>query len=187
MRLIEDAQTLRSPTEIIVETFAKFYTPVVVLVATGFATIPWAVADTETAREWLYTSLVLLVTACPCALVISTPVTYVCTLARAARHGILIKGGVFLEQLGRLSTICIDKTGTLTEGRFRLVALETADVDVYSRAEILRVVASVEDKAAHPLATAIVNTALSEGVVLSQDVEEFVTLEGEGVAAVVEG
>ena len=90
VRLIEDSQAARSPTELVVERFAKFYTPCVVLIATGFATIPWVLhaldqdsVDADTAKDWLYTSLVLLVTACPCALVISTPITYVCALVRS--------------------------------------------------------------------------------------------------------
>ena len=140
----------------------------VVLIALGFATIPWAVTDSETAEEWLYTSLVLLVTACPCALVISTPITYVCALALAAKKGILIKGGIFLEQLGRLSIVCIDKTGTLTEGRFRLTELLTVDGVTWrpavggtpdmpaSVASALRMIASAEDRSSHPLAAAIV-------------------------------
>ena len=89
VRLIEDSQAARSPTELVVERFAKLYTPCVVLVATGFATIPWVLHALDqdavgagTAEDWLYTSLVLLVTACPCALVISTPITYVCALVR---------------------------------------------------------------------------------------------------------
>jgi Cd2+/Zn2+-exporting ATPase len=89
VRLIEDSQAARSPTELVVERFAKLYTPCVVLVATGFATVPWVLhaldqdaVGADTAEGWLYTSLVLLVTACPCALVISTPITYVCALVR---------------------------------------------------------------------------------------------------------
>eukprot|EP01050_Picozoa_sp_SAG11_P018326 SAG11_NODE_2751_length_3010_cov_1.479560_2_plen_548_part_00 len=187
VRLIQDAQAQRSPTEMLVERFAKIYTPVVVLIAVGFATVPWAVTDAEKAEEWLYTSLVLLVTACPCALVISTPITYVCALALSAKKGILIKGGIFLEQLGRLSTICIDKTGTLTEGRFRLVGLATADEKAYPRAEVLRIVAGAERQANHPLATAIVNTALGEGVSPSSEVTGFEMIEGEGISATVEG
>ena len=127
VRLIEDAQEQRSPTELIVDRWAKVYTPIVVLVAVLMGVLPWLWAPPEFAKEMLYRSLVLLVVACPCALVISTPITYVCALALSARKGILVKGGSHLETLGRLRAIAIDKTGTLTEGRFRLVHFLLSD------------------------------------------------------------
>eukprot|EP00899_Mesostigma_viride_P003796 jgi/Mesvir1/13417/Mv16498-RA.1 len=122
VRLVEEAQMQRTKSERAVESFAKFYTPAVVLAAILVAVIP--VAMGRDYEDWLYLALVLLVVACPCALVISTPVTAVCGLAQAARLGILVKGGTHLETLGRVRSVALDKTGTLTEGHFRVRHLE---------------------------------------------------------------
>ena len=118
VRLVETAQASRSDVERAVETFARHYTPVVVLAALLLATVPYAVG--ETGPRPAYTACVLLLVACPCALVLSTPVVAVCGLTVAARRGMLVKGSAHLERLGRLRVACVDKTGTLTEGRFSL-------------------------------------------------------------------
>ena len=112
-RLVEEAQGARSPTERWVDRFSRVYTPVVCALALGIAVIPWLLGGDF--HAWLYKALVLLVVACPCALVLSTPVTIVSALARAARAGVLVKGGAHLETLGRLRALAMDKTGTLTE------------------------------------------------------------------------
>eukprot|EP00899_Mesostigma_viride_P029399 jgi/Mesvir1/9644/Mv12139-RA.1 len=122
VRLVEEAQTQRTKSERVVESFAKFYTPAVVLAAALVVVIP--VATGHHYKDWLYLALVLLVVACPCALVISTPVTAVCGLAQAARLGVLVKGGTHLETLGRVRELAVDKTGTLTEGQFRVRHME---------------------------------------------------------------
>ena len=186
VRLIEDAQEQRSPTELIVDRWAKVYTPIVVLVAVLMGALPWLWADAEFAKEMLYRSLVLLVVACPCALVISTPITYVCALALAARKGILVKGGSHLETLGRLRAIAIDKTGTLTEGRFRLVHFLLSDPKAFTRESALALVAGAEARSSHPLAAAIVQTARLEGLDVPRNVRDFTT-EGEGISANVDG
>jgi len=187
VRLIEDAQAQRSPTELTVDRFAKIYTPVVVLVAALMASLPWLFTDEESAKKMLYNALVLLVTACPCALVISTPITYVCALALAARKGILIKGGSHLETLGRLSIIAIDKTGTLTEGRFRVAHFLSPDPVLFSRESVLALVAGAENLSSHPLAAAIVKSAKVEGLTVPSNVTDYDTLKGEGLEAIVDG
>jgi Cd2+/Zn2+-exporting ATPase len=189
VRLIEDAQAQRSPTELIVDRFASLYTPVIFLMAFLMATVPWFVFDdTEYAEQMVYNSLVLLVTACPCALVISTPLVYVCALAMSARKGILVKGGSHLETLGRLHTLAIDKTGTLTEGRFHLVhLLLSADPMLFSRKAVLSLVAGAENCSSHPLAAAIVKTAQREGLAVPSDVIDYETIQGEGISATVSG
>ena len=187
VRLIEDAQAQRSPTELVVDRFAKIYTPIVVLTALLMATVPWVATDKDNALDWVYSSLVLIVAACPCALVISTPITYVCALALTARNGILVKGGKHLETLGRVKTIAIDKTGTLTEGRFRLLNLLSVDPKAYTRTDLLSLAASLENCSSHPLAAAVVATARSEGISVQTDVSEFATLAGEGLTGVVGG
>lgn len=119
VRLVEDSQSARSASERLVERFARFYTPAVVLVAILVAVIPYAVG-VHNPGHWVYLALVLLVVACPCALVISTPMVSVCGIAQAARNGVLIKGGAHLETLGKMKVLALDKTGTLTEGQFRV-------------------------------------------------------------------
>jgi Cd2+/Zn2+-exporting ATPase len=124
VRLVEEAQAARSGVERAVETFAKHYTPVVVLAALLLATVPYMAG--HTGPKYAYMACVLLVVACPCALVLSTPVVAVCGLTRAARRGMLVKGSAHLERLGRLKEICVDKTGTLTEGRFTMTQVKLA-------------------------------------------------------------
>lgn len=189
VRLIQDAQAQRSPTELIVDRFATIYTPIMVIASLLMASVPWAVVDTtEKGLKWVYLALVLLVTACPCALVISTPITYVCALALSARQGILVKGGKHLEALGKLKVLAIDKTGTLTEGRFRLTHLISLDVLAYPRQSVLSLVAALENCSSHPLASAIVYSAKAEGVsIASNNVEEYTTIAGEGLAGIVDG
>lgn len=108
------------------ETFARYYTPIVILGALLLVIIPYSL-KLDNARDFLYQALVLLVVACPCALVISTPVTTSCGITQAARAGVLIKGGVHLETLGKLKCLAFDKTGTLTEGIFRVSQLIKLD------------------------------------------------------------
>lgn len=117
IRLVEEAQVNRSNTEKLVDTFAKRYTPVVLSMALGMVTIPWAWGP-EVGRYWALNGLIIIVIACPCALTISTPVTYAAGLAATAQAGIIVKGGAKLEALGRVKEVVFDKTGTLTEGRF---------------------------------------------------------------------
>ncbi|GAB4817246.1 hypothetical protein N2152v2_004292 [Parachlorella kessleri] len=121
--LVEKATAAQSPTETLVARFAKYYTPIVVLACLCLAFIPWA-AGVDDHKWWIYLSLQILVTACPCALVISTPVTVVSAVARAAQLGILVKGGSYLEALAKVRVVSFDKTGTLTAGAFRLVHVD---------------------------------------------------------------
>ncbi len=152
-RTIREAQSQKAPTERFVDRFARYYTPVVVLFAIGVAALPPLVAD-EAFRPWLYKALVLLVIACPCALVISTPVTIVSALAAAARRGILVKGGVHLEQARNLRVLALDKTGTLTEGKPSLV--DVVPLGGVPRDELLQTAASLEATSTHPIAQAVV-------------------------------
>ncbi len=152
-RTIRAAQSQKAPTERFVDRFARWYTPSVVLLAVGIAAIP-PLATGAAFYPWLYKALVLLVIACPCALVISTPVTVVSGLAAAAKQGILVKGGVHLEQARSLRVVALDKTGTLTEGKPSLVdVLPVAGAD---RDQLLQQAASLEATSTHPLALAVV-------------------------------
>ena len=186
IRLIENASQQRSPREQLVERIATVYTPVVVLVAVLLATIPWAWGE-QTGLVYTEIALILLVVACPCAFVISTPITYVCGLARAARYGILVKGGLHLETLGNLKTVCFDKTGTLTKGEFALVRAVVLDSSM-SVEELYDMVNSVEAGSSHPLAAALCKMAVEKSPELKYTSQFSLisceTLAGEGVRGV---
>ena len=187
VRLVQDAQMLRSPTEKMVDRCAAVYTPMVVIAALLMASLPWAFVPPSEAISILYKALVLLVVACPCALVISTPITYVCALANAASKGILVKGGVHLETLARVSTLALDKTGTITHGVFVLSHITLLLPDRYPRAHVLGLLAAVENLSSHPIAAALCHAAASEGAVIAEDVKDFQTVEGSGLTARVGG
>ncbi|HEY6135113.1 MAG TPA: heavy metal translocating P-type ATPase, partial [Rubrivivax sp.] len=178
---VEEAQGTRAPTQGFVDRFAAVYTPAVFVVALAVALIgPWALGWTWLAA--IYKALVLLVIACPCALVISTPVTIVSGLAAAARRGILIKGGIHLEGARKLKAIALDKTGTLTEGKPRLVAHEVL-VPGADAAALEAVAAALAGASDHP-----VSRAIAQGLAASTlAVTGFKALAGRGVEAQVDG
>jgi Zn2+/Cd2+-exporting ATPase len=179
---VEEAQGTRAPTQRFVDRFAAIYTPAVFLLAVAVALLPPLLLG----WPWLgalYKALVLLVIACPCALVISTPVTVVSGLAAAARRGILIKGGSFLEAARGLKAVALDKTGTLTEGKPRLVAFRAwGDAD---GAEARRLAASLAGRSDHPVSKAI--AAGIDGPDALPEVEGFKALRGRGVEGIVGG
>jgi len=178
---VEQAQGTRAPTQRFVDRFAAIYTPAVFVIALAVAMFgPWLF-------DWswmqaIYKALVLLVIACPCALVIATPVTVVSGLASAARRGILIKGGVYLEEARKLRAIALDKTGTITEGKPQLVATEVLPSNV-SEAQVLSWAASLAGHSDHPVAKAI-----ASGLNLPENgLTDFVALAGRGVEARTDG
>ena len=190
-RLVEEAQRGRSPTERFVDRFAHYYTPAVIALAVMLVVLPltaarWHIswAEAQPAVEWLHRALVLLVIACPCALVISTPVAVVCGLQAAARAGILIKGGEFLERAGQTDSLALDKTGTLTLGEAEVSAVVPAPG--VSPEDLLRVAAAVECRSEHPLALAIVVAARRRGIQW-QPAEEVSALRGFGVRGEIGG
>lgn len=183
---IQAAQSQRAPTQRFVDDFARYYTPVVVLIAVCIAVLgPWLSGSDW--HEWLYEALVLLVIACPCALVVSTPVTVVSGLAAGARQGILVKGGAHLEAGQKLRAMALDKTGTLTEGRPALTDCEP--LGRWGMAEALRVAASLDEHSSHPIARAVVNGWRSGVAAETQllPVSDFQLLSGRGVSGLIDG
>jgi Cd2+/Zn2+-exporting ATPase len=151
--LVEDAQTRRAPVQTFVDRFARIYTPAVIVLAVIVAAVPPLLFGADTAT-WLYRALVLLVISCPCALVISTPVSIVSALSAAARNGVLIKGGAYLEALSGIRTVAFDKTGTLTTGQLQVT--DVIPMPGQTGDDVLRYAAAVELRSEHPVARAIV-------------------------------
>lgn len=183
IKMVGDANSKRAPSEKWVEKFAAIYTPVVMVLALLMFVVP-PLAFAGEWSDWLYRSLVLLVIACPCALVISTPVCVVAALAAAARHGVLIKGGVFIEVPARLRAIAMDKTGTLTQGKPTVVAV--VPINGLDDAELLSRAAALEVNSNHPLARAIVAEAKQRGIAIPP-VEHFETILGKGATGSIGG
>lgn len=184
VRIVETAQQQRSPTQRFVDRFARVYTPLVVLFALLVAVVP-PLAFGLAWTPWIYKALVMLVIACPCALVISTPVTVVSGLTAAARAGILVKGGAFLEQGRLIRTVALDKTGTLTRGQPSLtdvVPLDDATGKPFvSRDEALTLAAALDAHTTHPIARAVLAGHADAGLGGLPDVEGFEALPGLGV------
>ncbi len=182
IRMVGEAQSRRAPSEQWVDRFAQVYTPVVFAAAIAIAVIPPLFGGD--AGEWFYRALVLLVIGCPCALVISTPVSIVASLAAAARNGVLVKGGAFIEAPARLRALALDKTGTLTEGAPRVV--DIVPLDRHTEAELLKVVGAMEARSDHPLARAISAYLRSRDVApgVAEDVQ---SIQGRGMTGTVEG
>lgn len=183
MQMVEEASSRKSHLATIIDRFAAVYTPVMVGASILVLAIP-TLAFGGDFRTWFYRALVFLVISCPCALVISTPVAVICSLTRAARDGILIKGGVFLERLSRIKAVLFDKTGTLTGGRFNVS--EILAMEGYTSEKIITVAASIEQFSEHPIASAISEYA-NEKKLRLQDAKNFTAFPGEGARAEIEG
>jgi Zn2+/Cd2+-exporting ATPase len=181
IHLVERAQAQRAPSQLFVDRFARIYTPIVLAAAVLVALLPPLVTGAAWG-EWIYRALVLLVISCPCALVISTPVSIVSALAAAARKGVLIKGGATLERLADVRAVAFDKTGTLT--RARLDVLSVLPFGTASIEDVLRIAASLEARSEHPVGRAIVDRALAAGLSLLP-VQGFRALPGRGAEGIV--
>lgn len=176
IKRIEEAQAHRAHAEQWVDTFARYYTPSMIVIAALICIVPPLFFDGQWMR-WFYEALVILVIACPCALVISTPVSIVAGLSRAAKNGILIKGGIYLELPAKLKAMAFDKTGTITQGKPKVYSV--SPINDYEEIELLRIAASLESYSTHPIAHAITERAKQSGLTLST-VSDFQAIKGKG-------
>jgi Cd2+/Zn2+-exporting ATPase len=183
VRMVSDAQSRRAPSEQWVDTFARYYTPLVMALAVVVSIVPPLVMGGSWS-SWFYEALVLLVIACPCALVISTPVSIVSALTSAARRGVLIKGGLYVEAPAGIRAIAMDKTGTLTEGRPAVVRV--VPLSGHTERELLEIAAAIEARSEHPLAHAIVSYATARGI-RPEAVADYQAIQGKGATAVLTG
>ena len=183
VELVRQAEARRAPVERFVERFARVYTPTVTALAVLVIVGPPLLAG-QPPLEWFVRGITLLVIACPCALVIATPVTVVSALTSAARNGVLIKGGEYLEALGAMRALAIDKTGTLTAGALVVVDFRA---DGGEPVRLLQQVASLETRSEHPIGEAIVRHAAEQGVRLDAVVDGFIAVPGQGVRGRVGG
>ncbi len=183
IHLVEEAQAQRAPSQQLVDRFARIYTPLVFGLALGLMLIPPLLLR-EPWGAWIYRGLALLIVSCPCALVVSTPVTILSAIATAARHGVLIKGGAYLEEFGRLRAIALDKTGTLTRGVPEVA--EVVPLNGASAEQVLALAAGVEAHSGHPLARAVVRAAATRGIA-PVAADGFTAIPGKGGFARVHG
>ncbi|KRB51654.1 ATPase [Rhizobium sp. Root708] len=182
VRLVEEAQESKAPTERFIDRFSRYYTPGVVAVAALVAVMPPLLWSGDW-REWIYKGLAILLIGCPCALVISTPAAIAASLSAGARRGLLLKGGAVLETLGKITAVAFDKTGTLTEGRPQVTDILSFGDD---EAEVLKYAAALEAGSSHPLAVAILARASADAISLPQ-VTEGRALGGRGVTGNIAG
>lgn len=181
IHLVEEAQAEKAPTQQFIDRFAKYYTPAIMVIALLVAIIPGFI--TGNWADWVYQGLAVLVVGCPCALIISTPVAIVTAIGNAAKQGVLIKGGIYLEQLGHVNAIAFDKTGTLTQGVPEVTSVQLVK---HTNIEPLALIAAVEQDSQHPLANAIIKYVKDQGIMIPQS-SDFQSVTGKGVEATVEG
>ena len=183
LELVQNATAQKAPTELFIRKFAKVYTPIVVFLAIGICLLPYFFVSDYQFRDWLYRALIFLVISCPCALVISIPLGYFGGIGAASRNGILFKGSNFLDSIAEIQNVVMDKTGTMTEGVFKVQ--EVSMSAEFNKEEILQMVNALEGKSTHPVATAIHNYVgdINHNIPL-ENVEEIA---GHGLKATING
>jgi Cd2+/Zn2+-exporting ATPase len=179
LHLVQEAQGTKTPTELFINRFAKYYTPLIIVIAILVIIVPPLLLDGDW-KSSVYQGLAVLIVGCPCALLISSPIAIIAGITRNARNGILIKGGVFLELLGEIHTLAFDKTGTLTKGEPYIEKVIVYDERLYT------VAAAIEKTSSHPLAKAIMKEVAKQEITM-EEAEEIVTIPGQGIVATLKG
>jgi Cd2+/Zn2+-exporting ATPase len=183
LEMVQNATTKKAPAELFIRKFAKIYTPIVVYLAIAICLLPWLIVDKYVFSDWLYRALVFLVISCPCALVISIPLGYFGGIGAASKNGILFKGSNFLDSISTIQNVVMDKTGTMTEGVFKVQ--EVIIQEGFDKDEILKLVNVLESQSTHPVATAIHNhVGKIDALIELKNVEE---ISGHGLKAVING
>lgn len=185
IHLVEEAQGERAPAQAFIDTFAKYYTPVIMVISALIILVPPLIFGGDW-QTWIYQGLSLLVVGCPCSLVISTPVSIVSAIGNAAKNGVLVKGGIYLEEIGGLRAIAFDKTGTLTKGTPVVTDFNVSEKKKES--DILAILSALENLSQHPLASAIINEAHKRGVdYQSISIQNFQSMTGKGIKGEYQG
>lgn len=185
IHLVEEAQGERAPAQAFIDTFAKYYTPVIMVISALIILVPPLIFGGDW-QMWIYQGLSLLVVGCPCSLVISTPVSIVSAIGNAAKNGVLVKGGIYLEEIGGLRAIAFDKTGTLTKGTPVVTDFNVSEKKKES--DILAILSALENLSQHPLASAIINEAHKRGVdYQSISIQNFQSMTGKGIKGEYQG
>lgn len=180
--MVQNASARKAPTELFIRKFAKIYTPIVFFLAVALTILPYFIVENYIFRDWLYRALVFLVISCPCALVISIPLGYFGGIGAASRNGILFKGGNYLDAMAKVNTVVMDKTGTLTEGVFKVQEVVTNGID---QTEFMQTLVALEQKSTHPIAKAVSQYFANEPLnYAATDVEE---ISGHGLKGTVNG
>src|SRR5699024_9442470 len=182
IEMVEDAQEKKAPAEAFIDKFASIYTPVVFIIAFLVILLPPLLGFGDWG-SWFYRGLTLLVVACPCALVISTPVAIVSAIGNAAKNGVLIKAGAFLEKTGNINAIAFDKTGTLTEGQPKVASVTPENLELQN---LLSIVSTLESHSNHPIATTLVEYGSANNIPV-QEGHSFENIPGKGVSGIIEG
>lgn len=180
LHLVEEAQETKTPTEQFINRFSRYYTPMIMVISALVMVVP-PLFFNASIGDWFYQGLAVLIVGCPCALILSSPIANISGITRNARNGILVKGSVYLEQLGMIDTLAFDKTGTLTKGTPYVERYETFHHDLF-----FTVAAAIEKQSSHPLAKAIMDK-VSEYPYSEKEAEEIETIAGQGIVAQIDG
>lgn len=182
LELVQNATSRKSKTELLIRRLAKIYTPIVTYMAIAICIVPYFIVEDYVFTDWLYRALIFLVISCPCALVISIPLGYFGGLGAASRKGLLFKGATFLDQLTKVNTLVMDKTGTVTKGVFKIKDIKITGH--FSEAELMNLLMAIEVKSTHPIAKAIMEYSADTNLPEATDIQEIA---GKGLMGKVDG
>ncbi|MGE5405294.1 MAG: heavy metal translocating P-type ATPase [Candidatus Saccharibacteria bacterium] len=183
IKLVEEAQEQKAPSQQFIDRFARYYTPAVIFAALLVAVLPPVLLD-QPFKKWFYEAMAMLLVACPCALVISTPVSIVAAIGSAAKRGVLIKGGAYLEEAGSVAVVAFDKTGTLTSGKPQVT--DVIPFNGFGEATLISIAAALEARSEHPLAQAVTGYARHRGI-LALPADDFQSIPGKGASGQIGG